>query len=418
MTPNPMTPKKMREMLCVPMIGVPMIGVQTIVLAALLSACSGGGYLAPPPLPSTTLPSGAALKPWVAGDQGLSKPEGMALAADGRAWVTLTNLDANYAAAGPGMLAGVVPSTGATTLIDLARSDAGVPPGSDAGVDEHACVNPGAVKSDEGLLLVACGGSYGASTGPGRAVVQVNPVNGSVAHSLAAPGGFQPYSLAGGPTKIWIGDTNTASLASIERSSFALADGADSAHPAIALPCTDAADAYMYVSDLLVDGSDLFALCSAEPDGYIVQLDATTGAVKGSAQLVGATPVAMALLSDGRIAVVNSVDETLALVTRGAAGPTVQRAVYTFAHGAALQDVKARGMFVFTVSSGTNTVQKLDLSQTAQSKMLVGEVNTGDSSYPYNIVPLDDDQAIVSNNGTGVLVGVKFTGSSRDGGAN
>jgi len=196
-------------------------------------------------------------------------------------------------------------------------------------------------------------------------------------------------------------------------------DGADSAHPAIALPCTDAQDEYMYVGDLLADGSDLFALCSAEPDGYIVQLDATTGAVKGSAQLVGATPTAMALLGDGRIAVVNSVDNTLALVTRGtgSAGPTVARAVYTFAQTAAVQDVKARGMFVYTVSSGTNTVQKLDLSQTVAAKMLVDEVNTGDNSSPWSILPLDDDQAVVSNNGTGTLVGVKFVSAASDGGA-
>jgi DNA-binding beta-propeller fold protein YncE len=220
-------------------------------------------------------------------------------------------------------------------------------------------------------------------------------------------------------------------LISVTRATFTLADGASASAPPIALPCADAADSYLYVADLLANGNDLFALCSGDPDGYIVQLDANTGAVKGTPQLVGATPVAMALLGDGRIAVVNSIDETLALVTPGGgalsdggtAGPKVQTKAYTCAQCQSLSDVKARGLFVYLVDSSTNTALKLDLSQTDPAKMLVNEVNTGDNSSPWAILPLDDNQALVSNNGLGALVGVNFStaadaGTAGDAGSN
>ena len=391
-------------------VSIPMIAMQTICAALLVAACGGSSSPAPAPLASTALPSGAALKPFSATDPSLSKPEGMALTADGRAWVVLANLDANYAPAGPAILAGVTPSTGATVNVDLGAG------GNDGGVDdEHHCLNAGQVKNDGSMLVAACTGGFSTDT-RGRGIVRVDPANGTLVSTAVAPAGFQPSALAAGSSKIWVGDTNTASLVSYDHTTFALVDGASTSQPAITLPCTDAADDYLFVSDVLIDGSDMFALCSGDPDGYIVQLDSITGAVKGTPQLVGATPVAMALLGDGRIAIVNSIDETLALATRSATGPTVQKAVYTFEMGAALQDVKARGLFVYTVSSGTNTVQKLDLSQTVASKMLVGEVNTGDNTYPWNILPLDDNQAVVSNNGTGVLVGVNFATESADAG--
>jgi hypothetical protein len=45
--------------------------------------------------------------------------------------------------------------------------------------------------------------------------------------------------------------------------------------------------------------------------------------------------------------------------------------------------------------------------------MLVGEVNTGDGSNPWNILPLDDDQAIVSNFIAGNVLGVDFRKGAR-----
>jgi streptogramin lyase len=395
-------------------VAVPMIAMQTICAALLCAACGGtNNSSAAPPLKSITLPTGAALKPFVSADLGISKPEGMALTADGRAWVVLTNLDSAYNVAGPAFLAGVVPSTGVITLVDLA---AGANP--DGGTsDDHNCLNAGVVKLDNGNLIAACTGGFAADT-RGRAVVEVDPEHGTLLHTLPAPSGFQPASVAvGGATKIWVSDTDSLKLISIDRSTFALVDGADASHPAISLPCMDSADTYLYTSDILVDGSDLFALCAGTPDGYIVQLNASTGAVVGTPQLVGGTPTAMAVLGDGRIAVVNSTDSTLALVTRGSgASPTVQRAVYTFANGSGLQDVKARGQFVYATSSLTNTVEKLDLTKTTAATMLVGEVSLGANAYPWSIVPLDDDQAEVSDNGTGALVGVNFSTGTSDAG--
>ena len=187
-------------------------------------------------------------------------------------------------------------------------------------------------------------------------------------------------------------------------------DGADASHPAIQLPCPSS---LTYVSDLLVQGNDLFALCGAD-DGYLVRLDPETGAVKGDKVLVGAQPTAMVVAGDGRLAVVNSVSGTLTMVTIGAQTLTAAIDFFSFGKSAALQDVRARGQFLYTVASATNTVQKLDLSIQDASKMLVAEVNTGDGSNPWNILPLDDDQAVVSNFIAGNMVGIDFrTGARR-----
>ncbi len=381
------------------------IGTQTILAAGLASivACSGGSYTAPAPLAAIQLADAGSLKPFDPTDPGLPKPEGMALTADGKAWVTLSNLDLNYSVAGPAMLASVVPSTGVVTLLDLAAGAE-----ADGGVDDRACLNAGVVKNDNGYLLAACSGGFDPTDTRGRAVVEVDPNGVAVLHTLAAPAGLAPYAIAGASSKIWVGDANTASLYSIDRATFTVADGADASHPAIALPCSDTADHSFFVTDLLVSGSTLYALCSADPDGYIVQLDATSGAVQGSPQLVGSLPIGMAELSNGEIAVINSDDETVALVTPGASGPTVQKAVYTFPGSAELQDVQARGMYLYVTASGANVVARLDLSQTDPAKMLAGEANTGDDSYPWSVLPLDDNQALVSLNGLNDLVGVNF----------
>ena len=49
--------------------------------------------------------------------------------------------------------------------------------------------------------------------------------------------------------------------------------------------------------------------------------------------------------------------------------------------------------------------KKVDLSSGAK---LVAEANVGAGANPWNILPLDDDQAIVSNQMTNTLVGVKW----------
>lgn len=365
---------------------------------ALSAACGGTEILpVPPPLPKIALPSGASLKPYDAAKMPLARPGGMAAGADGRAWVVLANLDANYAVAAPALLVGAVPSTGAITLVDL------------GGDDGHACTNANVVRADGGKLLVTCTGSFNWGSGTpelrGRALVEADPATGKVTRRVEAPAGFQPSGVAAAAGKLWVGDTGGARLYSVDRATFTVADGRDAAHPAIDLPCPGSASSFPFVSDVLVVGGDLFALCAAS-EGWLVRLDAATGAVKGDKVLVGALPMALTLAGDGRIAVINSVGGTLALVTVGAGAMTSQTAL-SFSNLAALQDVRARGHYLYTVSSGTNTVQKIDL-QAAGGPKVVAEVNTGDGSNPWNLVPLDDDQAVVSNNLTNELVGVDF----------
>jgi DNA-binding beta-propeller fold protein YncE len=316
----------------------------------------------------------------------------------GSGFVALTNLDSSFAPGGPGMLVRIQPDTGVTTVILL------------GGDDDHACTNSGVVRNDGNRLLAVCAGSFAPDDLRGRAVVEVDPATNARLRIATPPAGFQPSYVAGAQNKIWVGDFASARLYSLDRTTFAIADGADETHPPIRLPCPSP---LTYVSDLLVHGDDLFALCGAD-DGYLVRLDPQTGAVKGDKVLVGAQPTAMTVAGDGRLAIVNSVSGTLTLVTIGTGSLTASLDVFSFGKSAALQDVRARGQFLYTVASATNTVQKLDLSIADPAKMLVAEVNTGDGSNPWNILPLDDDQAIVSNFLLGNVVGVDFrTGTRR-----
>jgi len=369
----------------------------TLALAAILTACGGRSFQAPPPLASIAMPSGSALHPFDPANPTRPAPAVIASGPGGSAFVALTNLDDSFAPGGPGMLVRVQPETGATTVIL---------PG---GADDHACTNSGVVRNDGNRLLVVCAGSFSAQELRGRAVIEVDAATNAPLRAAAPPAGFQPSYVAGAAGKIWVGDFGSARLYSLDRSTFALADGADSSHPAIQLPC---AASLTYVADLLVNGNDLFALCGAD-EGYLVRLDAQSGAVKGDKVLVGAQPTAITVAGDGRLAVVNSVSGTLTMVTVGAQSMTAQVNFFSFGQSAALQDVRARGQFLYTVASATNTVQKLDLSVQDPAKMLVAEVNTGDGSNPWNILPLDDNQAVVSNFIAGNVVGVDFRKGAR-----
>ena len=368
-----------------------------LVVATFLAGCSGGSNRAPPPLASIPLPSGAALRPWNPGNPTRAAPSVLASGPGGSAFVSLTNLDDSFTPGGPGMLVRIQPETGAITVILL------------GGADDHACINSGVVRNDGNRLLAVCAGSFSAQDLGGRAVIEVDPATNAPLRLAAPPAGFQPSYVAGAPRKIWVGDFGSARLYSLDRTTFVVADGADATHPPIQLPCPAS---LTYVADLLVHGADLFALCGAD-EGYLVRLDAETGAVKGDKVLVGAQPTAMTVAGDGRLAVVDSVSGTLTLVTIGPQSLTAAVNVFSFGKSAALQDVRARGQFLYTVASATNTVQKLDLSVQDPARMLVGEVNTGDGSNPWNVQPLDDDQAIVSNFIAGNIVGVDFRAGAR-----
>ena len=59
---------------------------------------------------------------------------------------------------------------------------------------------------------------------------------------------------------------------------------------------------------------------------------------------------------------------------------------YTFAQATSLQDVRARDQFLFTVASGTNTVEKIDLSSGAK---LLAEVNGFLNEHGWRVDHLD-----------------------------
>src|SRR5439155_15782785 len=72
-----------------------------------------------------------------------------------------------------------------------------------------------------------------------------------------------------------------------------------------------------------------------------------------------------------------------------------------------LQDVKARGQFVYTVASGDNTVQKIDLAAAGGPKV-VAEASTLPGVNPFNLEALDDDTVVVVNWVTSDVVAPKL----------
>ena len=73
-----------------------------------------------------------------------------------------------------------------------------------------------------------------------------------------------------------------------------------------------------------------------------------------------------------------------------------------------LRDVRARGQFLFTVAWASDTAQRIDLAAEGGPRV-VAEASVGEGSRPWNILPLDDDQAIVSNEMASTITAVRWT---------
>lgn len=366
---------------------------RTRIVALLCLAACGRGLPPPKPLDHIALPPGSQLDPYETGRPGEARPLYTALVGS-IVYASLSNLNPNtFSPAGPGFLAGINPVTGNVDLIHL------------GGSDRHQCINPGVIRQDSQKMYVACSGDFNGVVAGGQAVVEVDLTSRALARVAAAPAGVTPSGVAVTSAKIWFGDAGpTPRLLSIDRGTFALADGADAAHPAIAVPCPTGKGQFVpYVG---IVGGDLYALCATFEAGVLARFDAQTGAAKGSVA-VGAEPTEFTATRDGRIAVVNSNDNTLTLVTPG---PTLTAQVaLTFNSSTATpQDVKARDQFLFTVASGSDTVQKIDLTAPGGPKV-VAEANTGLKSNPFNLEPLDDDTVVVVNWATSDVVAPKLT---------
>jgi hypothetical protein len=352
----------------------------------LLFACSSGNR--PPPLAHIALPPGSQLKPYDANSPGEARPLYTAQLS-GLVYASLSNVrfqGQNVIAAGPGFLAKIDPYAGTVGLIDL------------GGADEHQCTNPGIVRVDSGKLYVACTGDFSGMT-PGRGLFEVDPVATTVTRSLVTPSGSVPSGVAVAAQKIWLGDLITPQLISVDRTTFTAVDGADASHPPIPVPCPTTGQ-FPYIPYVGIVNGDLYALCATAEAGVLARFDAASGAAKGSVT-VGASPTEFTGTGDGRIAVVNSSDNTMTLVTPGTT-MTAQLG-YTFPQSSTLQDVKSHGQYVFTVASGTNTVQKIDLAATGGPK-LVAAASTGLNSNPWNLEPLDDNTVVVVNWATSDVV--------------
>ena len=363
--------------------------MKRIALIALTAAACGGRYKAPPAQSSIALLTGKALKPYDATKPGDANPQGLAQSG-GTVYATLSNQRIDPASgypvvAGPGFLVGFVPSTGKQTLIDL------------GGSDEQQCQNPGVVREASGKLYVTCSGDFSGAD-VGRALVEVDPGTGLMTRRAAIPDGLVPTGLAVGPSKIWIGDSNSQTVFSVDRATFV----ADAPAKALTLTCPQPPKTFPYVPDLAVLFGDLYALCATSSGGGLFRFDATTGALKGQVA-VGPSPTELTATGDGRIAVINSADSTLSLVTINGATLTSDNKAVTFPDGTLyLQDVRARDNYLYAVASGSNSAQKIDLAAKGGPK-IVQAASFPNGSNPYNIFPLDDDQAIVTDRQTNAI---------------
>jgi len=364
------------------------------VCLAITAACGGSTFHAPPAQPHIALPTGAALKPYDPAQPGEARPLYTAQL-NGIVYAGLTNarLAGGFpVTAGPGFLAAIDPTSGVVNLIDL------------GGADGLQCKNPGALRVDSGKIYVVCAASFDGSD-PSRALVEVDPASRTASRRAAIPQGAVPSGVAATSTRIWIGDSLVPQLLSFDRATFAPVDGAGADHPAIAAKCPSEGQ-FPYIPYVAVIGGDLYALCATSTAGVLGRYDAATGASKGQVA-VGASPTQFVATSDGRIATVNSLENTLSLVTLG--NPMSSQVGLTFkSPTSTLQDVKARDHFLFTVASGSNTVQKIDLTASGGPKV-VAEANTGDGSSPFNLEPIDDDQVVVVNYATSDVVSRTLT---------
>ena len=357
-------------------------------LLLLVAAACGGKYQAPPPVASIALPDGGQLKPYDPAQPGSARPQGLAQAA-GRVYVTLSNqreVGRSVINAGPGFLAAFSPSDGKITTIDL------------GGADGLQCQNPGFVRaSADGYLYSPCSGNFSGTDGS-RAIVEVDPLANAVRRRAAIPNGRVPNGVAVTSTRIWTGDAFTTTVFSIDRATLA-------ADPIPPVPVDCPKTIFNYVADVMTIGGDVYALCGSDISGELYRVDPDTGAVKAHVT-VGPNPTELAGLDDGRIVVVNAGDNTLTMVT-ASGGTLTAQTVLTLTHVQALQDVRAFGHILFTVSTGTNTAQRIDLDAQGGPKV-VAEANFGEGAGPYNILPLDDTQAIVSNRGTNTIAAANW----------
>lgn len=362
---------------------------RSIPVLLLLAAC-GGAFKAPPAVPNVPLPSGDALRPWDSAHPGLARPLGIAQVGD-RAYVALGNYDATFAPRGPGLLASFVPSNGTVSIIDL------------GGTADKECISAGWIHAADGLLYVTCSGDF--NTGGGTAVVEVNPSGqGTVKKRFTTP--VSPAGVAITSNRVWFGSALSGAVYALDRATFALAAGP------VTLTCP--ASGYQTTNDLAFVNGELYAICSNNTGGVLNRLDATSGAIKGTADS-GPIAAAMTPTGDGRIAIVSSGDNRLRLVTISQNQLTVQLAYKFSDQTATLQGVSALNQFVYTTASDSHTVQKIDISGSGGARLVdeksVGSCNqgTGDCPGPWNILPLDDDQALVTNQRSSTIVAVKWS---------
>jgi hypothetical protein len=364
--------------------------VQFVPLLALAIAC-GQGNRPPPPQARIALPSGALLKPYDDSKPGEARPLYTAQLG-GRVYAGLSNARAEgnfVVTAGPGFLAAIEPFAGTVDLIDLGGTGAG----------RNQCTNPGVIRADSGKLYVVCSGAFDGAS-PGRGLFEVDPATRLVSRALVTPAGMVPSGVGVAPTRIWVGDSFTPQLISVNRTTFTVVDGADSAHPPVPVPCPSTGQ-FPYVPYVGVVNDDVYALCATSEAGILARFDGSSGLPKGHVA-VGASPTQFTGTVDGRIAVVNSLDNTLSLVTTGSTLAAQVGLVFK-SPTSTLQDVKSSGRFVFTTASGSNTVQKIDL-QAAGGPKVVAEASTEPGLNPYNLEPLDDDTVVVVNYKTSDVV--------------
>jgi DNA-binding beta-propeller fold protein YncE len=336
------------------------------------------------------LPAGADLAPFNAAAPGRARPQTPAVAA-GKVWVPLTNLGADYKAAGPGHVAVIDPVTNAVTkTISLGAE----------------CKNAGWAAAQGNDVFVVCGGTYGDAPDyacqDDGSVVQLDAAGETIVRSVGVGG--CPVSAAVHALHVWVGDSNR-NLRMFLRTTGAIHNGKNGLSGPLAV-CPEAG--FTQAGDIFVDADTMYVACSGTNN--VVRLEANTAAAQGGPAAAGSGPVALAS-AGGKLLVLNGLSDSLSLVDL-ADWPTSTAEAEVV--GDIPQDVEARAGFAFVVESGQHTVTMLDPSK-AKGEMKLAQVSTAnpaspaDATNPYGLAMTGDTTAFVTLLLTDEVVRVEFS---------
>jgi hypothetical protein len=203
-----------------------------------------------PVLKQLALPSGQSLKPFLSEKPSFARPQGVAVLGQ-RAYVTLTNLGADYSPAGPGLVAVVdLPGFVTEKIIEL--------PNTNAASIYRA--------PDKKELYVACMGAlFGEGSGAGTIEV-LDVAMGTATRSIP---------VGGAPGRLWVqADGSGWAGDQLEGQALRFLSNGEVLPPVVLCPSDIANSVYNFISDIATDGKEhAYAACFATDEVKRFRLD-------------------------------------------------------------------------------------------------------------------------------------------------